>query len=137
MLYSRVQLVTEPSRATSSSHHSMNAILQDTYDVHDYDDDVASNDATSCDNFYDAETEAGLAEVRLNMDPSMRLIEALETLREVITENTNVHGRRRRGRSSAANYGGKGDGATGGIKDDRLKIRKEKVGQVVYNLLYL
>ena len=133
MLYSRVQLVTEPSRSTSN-FNSMNAILQDTYEGND--DDDLSNDATSCENFYDAQAEAaGHPDVRIDMEPSVRLLEALETLREVISENTHAQNRhRRRGRSTGnTTYSGKESANT--IKDDRLKIRKEKVSGFSYFFL--
>lgn len=122
MLYSRVQLVNEaPSR-------SMNAILQDTYDVQD--EEEQSNDA-SFENFYDApaESTAVLPEVRIDMEPSGRLIDAIESLREVILENTNAHAKsRRRGRTQPSG-GYKQNGSALSLKDERLKIRKEKVGQ--------
>ena len=127
MLCSRVQLVND--------FRSMNAILQDTYDGQDdYDN---SNDA-SLENFYDAQTESGLHEIRINMEPNDRLIEAIESLREVILENTNAQQKsRRRGRtapSSANSPMYKANGTILSIKDEKLKIRKEKVRLSFYSL---
>ena len=107
----------------------MNAILQDTYDVQD--DEEQSNDA-SFENFYDAQAESSLHEVRIDLEPGDRLVEAIESLREVIIENTSVQqkSRRRGGRSSNTGMGGgyKANGGALSLKDERLKIRKEKVG---------
>ena len=129
MLYSRVSLVNDI--------RLMNAILQDTYEVHD--DDDCSNDA-SLDNFYDAPTEGGgLGEVRINMDPTERLCEAIEGLREVIVDNTSAQAKRRGGGGGAGGGGRriqgipatlyKSSGPMAGLKDERLKIRKDKVRQ--------
>ena len=116
--------------------------MQDSYDVDD--DDVGSNEAF--DNYYDAQGggDAGqsssaadskqvIPEVRVNLDPSDRLIEAMETLREVIVENSNIAkgGGRRRGRGGQAQGSAqpyRANGTPMGMKDDRLKIRREKVG---------
>lgn len=122
------------SRSAREGFRYMDGVdMQDTYDVDD--DEVASNDA-SFDAYYDAmggdhgTAPSGIPEVRVNLDPSDRLIEAIEQLREVIIENTNTaKGGRRRGRqaqgSSQPAY--RANGAPLGLKDDRLKIRREKV----------
>ena len=97
----------------------------------------------SLDNFYDALTErdpgavASLSDIRINMDPTERLIEAIETLREVIVDNTNAQQRpKRRGGGGGAGAGNRGgeaapiyraNGSAINVKDDKLKIRKEKV----------
>ena len=132
MLYSRIQLVNECKPASNP----MNAILQDTYDGQD--DEEQSNDA-SFENFYDAQTESALPEVRIDMEPSERLCEAIEALREVIMENTSVQktSRQRRGRStqSGLQSGYKANGSAMSLKDERLKIRKEKVGTFYFNLI--
>jgi hypothetical protein len=137
MLASRVSSVNTPAASSegagggggsSSFANRLRAYLEQ--DQYVSDDDDASNDA-SFDNFYDAPSDAqgGLPDVRINMDPQDRLAEAIETLKGVIVENTNAQRtHRRKGRSSGSTgpqqY--KADG-TPVTKDEKLKIRKEKV----------
>ncbi|KAK2151358.1 hypothetical protein LSH36_366g04032 [Paralvinella palmiformis] len=140
MLYSRVQLLqcTQPVNASVSR--------QDTYDVQDdvddEDDDRRSHDA-SVDNFYDALAErdpgavASLSDIRINMDPTDRLIDAIEMLREVIVDNTNAQQRSKR-RPGAGQQGTRAgvtapiyraNGSAINLKEEKLKIRKEKLLQ--------
>jgi hypothetical protein len=134
MLLSNVQFIRETQCVTPS-------VSQDTYDTHDdEEEDTHSHDA-SLDNFYDALTErdpgaiASLSDIRINMDPTERLIEAMETLREVIVDNTNAQHRpkRRGGGGTAGNRQGvtapvyRANGSAVIVKDDKLKIRKDKV----------
>ena len=135
--------VIRPIRAAQnflSEPHSIHAFLQDAYDVTD-DDDIHSQDA----NFYDAssastshqtgDSKRALPEVRINMDPSERLIEAIEQLKEVIVDNTSAQSKHKRHRGPGGGRGGGGERQNnlGGLplsaasKDDRLKVRKEKV----------
>ena len=63
-------------------------------------------------------------------DPQDRLIAAIAALREVIVDNTNVQrtSKRRRGQERAGGGGGGNSRSGGGqFKDERLKVRKEKV----------
>ena len=63
-------------------------------------------------------------------DPQDRLIAAIAALREVIVDNTNVQrtSKRRRGQERAGGGGGSNSRSGGGqFKDERLKVRKEKV----------
>lgn len=150
MISSRSLLVNEPSSPSEQqkkkrSKNYMHALLQDTYDVQDQDDDDNSNDI-SFDNFYDASEQnlppstggspnlaqrlQAAPEVRIDMEPNERLIEAIESLKEVIMENTNTHNKaRRRGRPTGAgstpSYKQNGGPVT--LKDDKLKVRKDKV----------
>lgn len=141
-------------------HRSLSSVLQDTYD--DTLDAGATDDGNS-EHFYDAlaagDKGAGehhdthgdpdlahtaslshiSSEVRINMDPTERLIEAVETLRDAINENTNCQRPRRRGGGGPGGGGGrppsnahqhsysKANGTAQNVKDERLKIRKEKV----------
>ncbi len=144
MLASRVSAVTDNAsrragRGDSSSSQfntRVRTYLQDTYDLGD--DDEQSND-TSFDNFYDAQTDtqSGVPEVRINMDPSDRLVEAIDQLRGAVLENTNAQNKSRRGRTSAntAQVQYKSDGTRMTLKDDKLKIRKEKVSTCI--IIYL
>ncbi len=110
--------------------------LQDTYDITEDDEDDHHDqdhihDASS-DNFYDAPTEKDghVPEVRIDLsasdDPQDRLIAAIAALKEVIVDNTNIQrtGKRKRGQERSGGAGGR---ANGGLKDERLKVRKEKV----------
>ncbi len=117
-------------------------ILQDTYDITEDDEpeehEHHSHDASS-DNFYDAPAASkdgtGLPEVRIDLssasdDPQDRLIAAIAALREVIVDNTNMQrtGKRRRGQErSGAGGSGPQSRSNGPLKDERLKVRKEKV----------
>lgn len=109
---------------------------EDCYDIDDDEEDAVSNDAPSTADYFDAPTEASNiqpSDIKLDMEPSVRLITALENLREVITENTKTHttvAKRRPGAGGQAQKQERTSGAKGpdGLpKDDRLKIRKEKV----------
>ena len=83
------------------------------------------------------------SEVRINMDPTERLIEAVETLRDAINENTQCQRPRRRGggpggggrpQSNSHSHNShqyKANGTPQNVKDERLKIRKEKVRATV------
>ena len=143
-------------------------LLQDTYDgVDDALDQTAGDDGNS-EHFYDAtggdkdrEGTPGVAaagatttdiaptgslsqissEVRINMDPTERLIEAVETLRDAINENTQSQRPRRRGGGPGGGGGRppsnahqhhhyKANGTPQNVKDERLKIRKEKVSHL-------
>lgn len=131
-----------PAHNSISEPHSIHAILQDAYDVTD-DDDVHSQDA----NYYDAssastshqhgpgggsDTTAVLPEVRINMEPSDRLIDAIEQLKDVIVENTSAQAKNKRHRGPGGTRNERHNN-NGGLpmssvnKDDRLKVRKEKV----------
>ena len=133
-----------------SEPHSIHAILQDAYDVTD-DDDIHSQDA----NFYDASSASTsnqqghpkhqtLPEVCINMDPSERLIEAIEQLKEVIVDNTSAQSKHKRHRGPGG-VRGERQSTIGGLplsaasKDDRLKVRKEKVREIIimktYNII--
>ena len=139
MLYSRVNLLTTQNQPMTSrvvrSHYDPDDVHSDDTDE-DHEDDDNSNDA-SMDNFYDAPAESmqGIVpEVRINMDPSDRLIEAIGALREAITENTTATQRQRqraRGPRGSGTTGYKGGGGSSplSLKDERLKIRKEKVSR--------
>ena len=131
MLYSSFPIVNFAS-------HQMNAFLQDTYDVHDDEGhchgshDANVNDAghqtSQLHNYFDAnapppEKCTSLPEVRINVDPTERLIEAIEALRDVVVENTSAQQKQKK-------RGGRGGGRSGqplNVKDERLKVRKEKV----------
>ena len=117
--------------------------LQDTYDITEDDEaeehEHHSHDASS-DNFYDApaadKDASALPEVRIDLsasdDPQDRLIAAIAALREVIVDNTNVQRttKRRRGQERAGGGGGGNSRSGGGqFKDERLKVRKEKVNR--------
>ena len=152
MLYSRVQLVND----LSSARYMNAAVLQDTYDINDDVEELPEVDnhsnAPSIDNYYDAQgirepipgqerersvgpTSTSLPEVRINLDPTEKLIDAMEALREVILDNTNAQQKqRRRGRGGGGGGGGGGAGHTYkangtplNVKDERLKIRRDKV----------
>jgi len=105
---------------------------QDCYDIDDDDEDACSNDAPSTADYFDAPADASdikASECKLDMEPSMRLINALENLREVITENTKTHTtvKRRPGAGGQTRKQETQKGPDGVPKDDRLKVRKEKV----------
>ena len=142
MLYSRVTLIND-------QQNHMNALLQDTYEIHEEDETCSTGGGTDdvgAENYYDAEAETlggvgggggggrhcclGLdgEDVRINVDPTDRLIEAIENLREVIIDNTNAQQRQRRRPQRSNMAMNKGSGIPIGLKDERLKVRKEKVG---------
>ena len=124
----------------------MNAILQDTYDVND-DGGHSSGDVAI--DFFDAPTMFAERLVATddadndNADPTEKLIHAIQALRDVIIDNTNVQQRARArragagggcGGSAAAGAGIAGPGRAGRnhktnnmFKDERLKIRSQKV----------
>ncbi|XP_064647158.1 gamma-aminobutyric acid receptor subunit gamma-3-like isoform X3 [Lineus longissimus] len=127
MLFSRIALTNE----------FMNAVLQDTQYTqepdHEPDNDCANSADVSFENFYDAPQEnvplSLLPECRISLDPTDRLIDAIDSLREVISENTNAQNRLRRHKGPTT-PGNKPITGTGGLlkSDERLKVRKEKVG---------
>lgn len=151
-MYSRVRLIQELPDTSR-----MNAMLQDSYDIQDELEEMPEppSNAPSIDNFYDAQgirepvpgqerersvgpTSTSLPEVRINMHPTERLIEAMESLREVILDNTNAQQKqRRRGGGRGGGGGGgippgisnmcKSNGTVMNLKDERLKIRRDKV----------
>ena len=122
----------------------MNAILQDTYDVNDDGGGHSSGGDVAID-FFDAPTMFGerlVATDDAEADPTEKLIHAIQALRDVIIDNTNVQ-QRLRARRSGGGCGG-ATSAGGGIagsgarvtrnhktnnmfKDERLKIRSQKV----------
>ena len=123
----------------------MNAILQDTYDVNDDDGGGHSSGDVAID-FFDAPTMFAERLVATDDadtdDPTEKLIHAIQALRDVIIDNTNVQQRLRARRAgggagcggSAAASGIAGPGRTGRnhktnnmFKDERLKIRSQKV----------
>ena len=158
-MYSRVTMVQQPSASSSTTTHR-NAILQDVYDIDDEDDDHSNE--VSLDNFYDAQGERirgesserdggpgrgdreklSLPDVKVSSsgDPTDRLIEAIESLREVIIDNTyaSQKGKKRgqggggsnpdRHQTASPRY--KANGTVMSVKDERLKIRKDKVGEL-------
>ncbi len=124
----------------------MNAILQDTYDVNDDGGGHSSGDVAI--DFFDAPTMFAERLVATddadNDDPTEKLIHAIQALRDVIIDNTNVQQRLRArraggggggcGGSAAASAGIAGPGRAGRnhktnnmFKDERLKIRSQKV----------
>ena len=125
MLFSRVELLNDLGY--------MNAILQDTYDPRDHDDEENSAD-TTVENFYDAQADnpcLSTSDTRVSIDPTDRLIEAIESLKEVISENTNLHQKNRRRRVTPGTGQLAKSGGHGGAllkENERLKVRKEKVG---------
>ncbi len=143
MLYSRVSMVNEAANAprTTSCVDGVRSFLQETYDIHEDDEDAHSNDPSL--DFYDAQQEkdpgtiASLSDIRINVDPTERLIDAIESLREVIVDNTNAQKPKRRAGAGGAGRGGQGasqpsagyrpNGNALNVKDDKLRIRKEKV----------
>ena len=114
--------------------------MQDTYDITEDDEpeehEHHSHDASS-DNFYDAPADkdaaTNLPEVRIDLsasdDPQDRLIAAIAALREVIVDNTNVQRTNRRRRGQERSGGGGQSRSASQLKDERLKVRKEKVGE--------
>ena len=134
-----------------TDNHDVFVYLQDTYDITEDDEpeehEHHSHDASS-DNFYDApaadKDASALPEVRIDLsasdDPQDRLIAAIAALREVIVDNTNVQRttKRRRGQERAGGGGGGNSRSSGGqFKDERLKVRKEKVSGHVWLLFQL
>ncbi|CAH1788352.1 unnamed protein product [Owenia fusiformis] len=102
-------------------------IDEDVHDTYDRaDDDETNSGDLSVENFYDASAEdAKNNEVRLDLDPTERLIEAIESLRDTISDNTTLHQKQRGRRKVARNTKGGPGGLT--KADERLKIRKDKV----------
>ncbi|ELU17486.1 hypothetical protein CAPTEDRAFT_215264 [Capitella teleta] len=148
-MYSRVRLiqtVPKTSRVVLQDSYEMQDELEELHEVPDQ-----PSNAPSVDNFYDAPglrdsvaaqddlersvgpTSTSLPEVRINLHPTERLIEAMEQLREVILDNTNVQQKQRR-RGARTGGGGPGGGGppnyksngTVNLKDERLKIRRDK-----------
>jgi hypothetical protein len=148
-MYSRLRLIHAVPKQNC-------VVLQDSYEMQDELEEMherGPSNAPSVDNFYDASglrssvdgqdlersvgpTSTSLPEVRINLHPTERLIEAMEQLREVILDNTNAQQKqRRRGQRSSGGCSGGGGGAQAyksngtfmNLKDERLKIRRDKV----------
>ena len=150
MLYSRVSSMMG---GTSSNAPHPSTVYQDTFDFHDEEDDPVHSNAPSLDNIYESHREDGgdtkcpagsvrsLPEVKINMDPTERLIEAVESLREAIVENTSIAHRQRSRRKAGAGRVTSGmpslsraNGMPMLGKDEKLRIRKEKVSVMFFNL---
>jgi hypothetical protein len=135
MLFSRIALTNE----------FMNAVLQESCtQEQEHENDCANSADVSFENFYDAPQEnvSLLPECRISLDPTDRLIDAIDSLREVVSENTNAQNRLRRHKGLSSAPGNKPITGTGGVlkSDERLKVRKEKVNICFYiitrHLLY-
>lgn len=153
MLYSRVTSIAGGAASSSSNqYNSSSHHYQDTFEIHDDEDDHSN--APSMDNLYEAGMEGSvppvgsgsvrsLPEVKIDMDPTERLIEAVESLREAIIQNTSMTQRQRSRRKAGAGRVTSGmpslNRANGmpmlGSKDEKLRVRKEKVGNITYLLL--